>query len=623
MRSPAVDAAERAELERLRQVVATGPTGLVGIDEAGLVTMWNPAAVTLLGWPSEEIVGKPLIETVIPEELREAHAAGMARYLSTGHPVVIGQPVNLPALHRDGRRIDVELIIWPSWVRGQRHFYAFLRDTSAQRASEERLQRQAILLELIPAAIIVRDLDGTIQWWNNGAGELYGWSRSAARGKLTHRLLGTTFAGDGSIAEQTEALTRDGRWEGQVQHLTATGRTLTVLSRQVLHRIAGSDGPPQVLEINTDITAARAAEQALALNEQRFRAQFTDSAAGQVIRALDGTLIAVNKAFAAMVGRHPEDLVGRNVDEELMRPEDRRVAHHRIAALFAGEADSYIQELRVRHADDRWVDLESTVSVVRDPDGRPRHLIIVCTDISARRAAERARDQAAAALAERNAELETADQLKLDIIGMLGHEISNPLSAIIGYSDLLADELAEDTPHGHAVAVIGRHAQRLDDIVREVLAMVTIDTGNLHAVRRTISLRSEVHQILEADGSAHIPVTGDDADILFHPGHLQQILVNLLSNAAKYAGGVTGIDIRAETGRVLIRLADNGPGVPEEFRPHLFDRLTRAGGTASTVKGTGLGLYIVRNLARANNAEVHHEPNPGGGSLFVLAAEPA
>ncbi|MEU4563376.1 PAS domain S-box protein [Actinoplanes sp. NPDC023936] len=921
MAQNATSADERAELERLRQVIATGPTGLVSIDEAGLITVWNPAATRLLGWQADEVVGKPLTETLIPAELRDAHTAGMARYMSTGRPSVIGRPVSLPALHRDGSRVEIELTIWPSWVQGQRHFYAFLRDTSEQRAAAERaarrtdallstieaqrtvtlathdrklalrvvaeqavtvfpaadgaaveliegnelvyksgagtmieyagyrlplngslsglavlertaarsgdtrvdpradrdanrrlnarslcvaplyysehvigvlkvtstkrdafddddmhqlellatglasalkhaddyarrvralkaleasetrfrltfensplglalssldpdlfgrylqvnpamtaitgytaeeltrmsfrdlqhpddgpatetalrrmidegidtiraeeryrhkdghtiwvdvriavvresggaasyvvvqaedvtaqrtadarLHRQAKLLETIPAAIIVRDMDGTIEWWNSGASKLYGWSLDAARGKPTHRLLGATFVGGGSFAEQSAALAADGRWEGQLQHLTATGRTVTVLSRQVVHQ---SDGPPQVLEINTDITAARAAEQALALNEQRFRAQFTHSAAGQAIRALDGTLIAVNKAFAQMLGRRPEDLVGRIVEEEVMTPEDRRAAHQQIAALFAGEFDSYTQEMQIRHADGRLVDIESTVSLVRGADGGPKHLILVCTDTSARRAAERARDQAAAALAERNAELETANALKLDIIGMLGHEISNPLSAILGYSDLLADELPPDTPHGRSVAIIGRHAQRLDDIVREMIAMVSIDTGNIHAVRQKLSLRHELEQVLDAPD---VPVAGDDAEILFHPGHLQQILVNLLSNAAKYAGGATRIHISSDARRVYVRVEDNGPGVPEDFCPRLFDRLARADRDAGTIRGTGLGLYIVRSLARANHGDVHHEPNPAGGSFFILEADPA
>ncbi|GIE31622.1 hypothetical protein Ait01nite_046670 [Actinoplanes italicus] len=628
MRSPEIDqldASERAELELLRQVISTGPTGFVAIDADGVIRTWNDSAAGLLGWAADEIVGRPLAETLIPSELREAHEAGMSRFLSTGGAKVIGRPITLPALHRDGRRVELEFTIWPSWVGTERQFYAFLRDISERRAAEARLHQQAALLELIPAAVIVHRLDGTILWWNSGAQRLYGWSADAARGRRTHRLCNTTFEDGGSVAEQRAALERDGHWEGQMRRLTATGRFVTVLCRQVVYApVHPSGGEPEVLEINTDVTAARAAEQALTLNEQRFRAQFTHSAVGQLIRALDGSLIAVNKAFAGMLGRRSEDLVGRVVDADLVHPDDMAYGQHQVAGLYAGEATSYTHEIRLRHADGHWVDAEATVSLVRDSQDRPKHLIVVATDISQRRIAEHARDQAAAALAERNTALEVANHLKLDIIGMLGHEISNPLSAILGYTDLLADELGEDHSAAGPIAVISRQAQRLDEIVREVLSMVSIDAGDLSAVRGEVRLRAEIAKALESTGNAGVPVTGPDVTVCFNPSHLQQIMVNLLSNAGRYAGGATAIRIvDAGGGRVRLRVEDRGPGVPEEFRPRLFDRLTRAERDSGRVRGTGLGLYIVQALAQANHGEVRHEPNPSGGSVFVLDAEAA
>jgi PAS domain S-box-containing protein len=206
-------------------------------------------------------------------------------------------------------------------------------------------------LELIPAAVIVRRFDGTILWWNSGARNLYGWTSEAVRGRSTHRLLGTVFE-SGSADEQRAALAGDGRWDGQLRHRTAAGHTVTVLSRQVVHR-TGDDGDAEVLEINTDVTEARAAEQV--------------------------------------------------------------------------------------------------------------------------------RDHAAAALAERNTALEVADRLRLDIIGKLGHELSNPLSAILGYSDLLADDMEAGSPAATAVTVISRQAQRLDEIVREVMSLVGVAAGDLSA----------------------------------------------------------------------------------------------------------------------------------------------
>src|SRR4029453_17114352 len=101
------------------------------------------------------------------------------------------------------------------------------------------------------------------------------------------------------------------------------------------------------------------------------------------------SLIDVNPAYAAMLGHTTDRIVGVS-ERDLLHPDDVAGTHHEIAALFAGDADSYTHQGRLRHADGHWVDVEATVSVVREASGRPKHFIGVFTDISARRAAEAA-----------------------------------------------------------------------------------------------------------------------------------------------------------------------------------------------------------------------------------------
>jgi PAS domain S-box-containing protein len=624
-----------AELEvsenRFRLTFDNSPVGLtlssLQPGDLGRYLHANAAMSAITGYSSEELSRMTYADLQHPDDV--AGTTELIRRLRDREIDTVSAERRYR--HRDGHTIWVA--IRTSVVRdeegGARYMVNQIEDITARRAAEAELRRQARLLELIPAAVIVRDLDGTIRWWNARATELYGWPLTAATGKSADRLLAAAYPAHGTAAEQRERLEHDGRWEGRLQHVTADGRLLTVMSRQVLHQPEpGADGhhePVQVLEINTDVTAARAAELALADSEQRLRAQFDNSAAGQVIRALDGTLTAVNRAYARMLGHTVDELTGRP-EADLLDPAEVAENRHLLAGLFAGDAESYTREGRLRHADGHRVDVEATVSLVRDDTGRPKHLIGVVTDISGRRAAERARDNAAAALAERNTELEAANQLKLDIIGMLGHEIGNPLTTIQGQAEILADDwaLLDDNRRGRAVDAIGRQAARLDDIVREVLAMVTIDAGSIRADRRELPLREQIDSALSSLLPAEpLPVHGDDARVLFAPGHLQQILANLLSNAAKYAGGATAVRITRSDGWVHVTVEDAGPGVPEQFRDRLFDRLTRADRDATSVKGTGLGLYIVRGLARANHGDVHHEPNPAGGSRFILDLEAA
>ncbi|SDT30792.1 PAS domain S-box protein [Actinoplanes derwentensis] len=570
--------------------------------EVGRYVQVNPAMTVITGYSAAELI------TMTDSDLQRPQDAGLAerRYR-----------------HRDGHTIWVA--VRTAVVRGPdgtpRYVVNQVEDVTARRAADAELRRHARALELIPDAVIVREMDGTIRWWNAGASDLYGWPLTAVQGKITHQLLATVFPGGVGGDEHARLMLRDGRWDGPLDHLTADGSTVTVLSRQVLHQPdADGDGEsaPQILEINTDVTAARAAELALAESEQRFRGQFANSAVGQVIQALDGHLLAANAAYAAMLGRTVEEVVTFDNDD-LLDPDDL-VEHTRLTAgLFAGEAVAYTHQSRLRHAEGHWIDAEATVSLVRDNFGRPKHLIAVVTDVSVRRAAERARDDASAALAGRATELEAANQLKLDIIGMLGHEIGNPLTAIRGHAEVLVDDWSRLTDERRAKAIdaIYRQAGRLDDIVQEVLAMVTIESGTIHADRQALSVRTEIGRALSVLDEI-VPVLGDDGRVVVHPGHLQQILVNLITNAAKYGGGATAIRIAEAERRVRITVEDHGPGVPDEFRGRLFDRLTRADRDARHVTGTGLGLYIVRGLAHANHGEIDYEPRPGGGSHFIL-----
>ncbi|MFF5297397.1 PAS domain S-box protein [Paractinoplanes globisporus] len=618
-RTRALAALEASET-RFRLAFENSPLGLTLIDMSeagrGRYLQVNPAMSEITGYRPDELLTMTYKDLIIPEDIptdavvREVVAAGIGAYR-----------LELRYRHKDGHAVWVALAGAPVTDECGRPMYvvSLVEDITEKRAADTELRRQARLLELIPAAVIVRDVGGAIRWWNAGAEALYGWPLPAVAGKNVHRLLGTAYPAGGSEIDVLNGLTRDGHWDGQVEHFTGTGRVVTVLSRQVLHR-PGSGADPQVLEINTDVTGARAAEKALAESEQRFRAQFANSAAGQVIRSLDGLPPQVNPAYAAMLGYTPAEMA-ELPDTDLLDPDDFADIKREVAGLFAGDAASYTREGRLRHKDGHWVDVAATVSLVRDESGRPKNVIAVVTDISARRAAENARDQAAAALAERNQELEAANQLKLDLIGMLGHEIGNPLSSIRGYAEVLTEGV-DDPSRDRAVGAITRQAGRLDEIVREVLAMVSIDAGTITAARQELSLRAEVERALSAMDLDQLPVTGPDLRVLFHPGHLQQILVNLLSNAGKYGGGATAVVLTCPgTGSAQVAVEDDGPGVPEEFRPHLFERMSRADRDAASVKGTGLGLFIVQGLAHANHADIRHEPKSGGGSRFVVTLQ--
>jgi signal transduction histidine kinase len=223
----------------------------------------------------------------------------------------------------------------------------------------------------------------------------------------------------------------------------------------------------------------------------------------------------------------------------------------------------------------------------------------------------------------RTADLEAANQLKADLIGMLGHEINNPLAMILGNLDLALSEEELTDPVRDVIARVHRTTQRLATIVQEVLDLVSLDAGRLTATPAPVPVADHIEAALTATATGPVPVTcPPDLVAMVQPSHLDQILTNLISNAAKYGGGATEVVARAGEPSVTIEIRDDGPGVPPEFRGRLFDRFARAPSTAGKVAGTGLGLYIVRELARANQGDVDYRPGEHGGSTFIVRLQP-
>jgi hypothetical protein len=130
---------------------------VVSMDVEGVITGWNPQAETTFGWRAEEVIGRPLVETVVPHTHRAAHAEGLRHWRETGEGAVLNSRIEIQALHRDGRLIPVEVAIVPVAVGEETTFSGFIRDISERKRAQEDLER-ALQVER-EAAARLRALD--------------------------------------------------------------------------------------------------------------------------------------------------------------------------------------------------------------------------------------------------------------------------------------------------------------------------------------------------------------------------------------------------------------------------------------------------------------------------------
>ena len=174
----------------------------------------------------------------------------------------------------------------------------------------EMSQEQAALFDMAHDIIIIRGLDGIIQFWNRGAEETYGWSRKEALGKTTHSLLKTLFPKP--LEGIQEDLLCRGRWEGELIHRTRDSRQIVVDSRWVLKKDSGGS-PSAILEINHDITTRKEAEEALRQSEERFRLLVSGVKDYAILMLDEGGLIASWNAGAERIkGYRVEEIIGQH-----------------------------------------------------------------------------------------------------------------------------------------------------------------------------------------------------------------------------------------------------------------------------------------------------------------------
>jgi signal transduction histidine kinase len=202
-------------------------------------------------------------------------------------------------------------------------------------------------------------------------------------------------------------------------------------------------------------------------------------------------------------------------------------------------------------------------------------------------------------------------------IATAAHEIRNPVSVLMGVAETLllhGRELSE-AERGRMLAAIGRQTRLLDNITADLLTAGQAQHGTLAVQLENVDPADIVRAVV--DDSFDLTVINDSRPLVItDPMRLQQMLGNLLSNARKYGEPPFEVQVMDAGSHVSIAVLDSGPGVPEGFRPRLFQEYSRAPGTRA--RGTGLGLFVVRALAEAQGGSVTYAPRAPRGSVFTL-----
>ncbi|WP_305069258.1 response regulator [Lichenibacterium dinghuense] len=372
------------------------------------------------------------------------------------------------------------------------------------------------------------------------------------------------------------------------------------------------------------------AEAALRDSEAHLAGIFRQTGAGFAETDVDGRFLSVNDHFCELVGRGRAELLALRM-ADITHPDDGIALP---VERMAETGEAVAVEKRYVRPDGAEVWVADTVSLIASgaPSGGASAptLLAVAIDIGERKRAERelaaARDAA-----------EEANLAKSTFIANMSHELRTPLSAIIGYAEMLQEEFADagggDAP-AEDVRKIETNARHLLGLINDVLDLSKIESGRMELYAETFDVAEMVGD-LGSTVQALVDRKDNRLDLHLEPGlgtmhtdvtKLRQVLLNLLSNAAKFTeGGTVTLSVSRITGAhgdadwLVFRVADTGIGMTEEQLGRLFQRFTQA--DASTTRrfgGTGLGLSISKAFGTMLGGDLSVDSAPGEGSTFTI-----
>ncbi|MEO8438482.1 MAG: ATP-binding protein [Chloroflexota bacterium] len=481
--------------------------------------------------------------------------------------------------------------------------------TSAAAAIENaRLFREAdrfrsILDSMVEAVIVFDPVSGRIDEVNRGAGDLLRRPRAA--------LIGSSFE---SHLRPTDAV----RMTAMIEPLVAHERTVSMamIEFQVpdgrspavevaFQSVELPGGQRRIVAIARDIRERIEAQvrlQRLAQAEHARAAELNAviRAMGEavVVCAADGTITLTNPAgerlFPDVEERSYADILNQLHDPEGTAPR-------------LGSSGGPV-ELATRADPDRWVELATYPVNIGISRAVGEETIVVMRDVTEARHREAIRET---------------------FIGVLSHELRTPVTTIFGGAKLLSRDVSsldEETKRG-IFKDIHHEAERLQRLVEDVVALNRFGDSSGEVGWEPVLLQRLVPRVSESEEGRWpgvtfaLEVSPGLPTVTADPTYVEQVIRNLLSNAAKYGGSGSTVTIAAEAGdgEVLVRVLDDGPGFPADETNRLFELFYRSPGTAAAASGAGIGLFVCARLVTAMGGRIWAAPRQGGGAEFGFA----
>ena len=387
-------------------------------------------------------------------------------------------------------------------------------------------------------------------------------------------------------------------------------------------------GSPLLGVMLHNITRRKRREQETHEKKQRYRALVDGLPLPVWVIGADGQVQFVNSVFETFFG-HPAVSELGLMWSQLLHPEELEGFEYKMQQALA-ERSELTSVVRGRRADGAWRWLEISVVPRYSRSGRFLGMAGNSRDITDRHELELANEQLLRAERVARTAAESTARLKDEFMATISHELRTPLTTVLGWSEVLLQRIPVDDPNYKGIRVIATSGLALKRLIGDMLDLSGMLLGKLKLDMEVLDLAREVGDAVrsldlaaaERQLDVRLSLPSGDCPVLGDQTRVQQILWNLLSNAAKFTdeGGVIDIVLDKLGNNYRLRITDSGVGIAEEFLPHIFSRFRQADGTTTRrYGGLGLGLSIVQQLVDLHGGTVTaSSPGIGGGASFTV-----
>lgn len=488
--------------------------------------------------------------------------------------------------------------------------YGMITDISDSKASSKRLEDLRFALDQ-SSVISITDKDGNIIDFNENFCKISGYNRKEILGQ-NHRIINSGFHPRSFFTEMWDQISSGNVWEGEIKNMRKDGTYYWVYSH-IIPFLDDQGKPFQYISIRNEITQRKEAEEKLAASEEKYRLLYENAPIGIVIVNPEAVILECNNYLLKLLGYTREEMVGKK-SFSFIHEDFIEYKSHALSKLFSGEIKRFYIEEKRRTKEGNYIWIGCYSNAITDETGKIVYRLDFVTDIENTKRTEEG--------------LLKLDQSKNTILNIVAHDLRTPISGITNLARLMLkkekDEecqkylkLMEDSGN-HSMTII-QDILEISQLEQEV-SLVDTESTELNSFLRDCIY---VFQFQAKQKSIQIQFR-TSVERIFHDinrDKMRRVFSNLLSNAIKfsYEKGIVEIHLYRESQRTIIKIQDQGIGIPSEMQTVLFEKFSSARRVGTKGEySIGLGMSIVKEIIDKHRAKIRIESEENKGTSVYI-----